>query len=107
MKYLTLLLLSPIIAFASEVMTPAEHNSVHGYNKNPTLKTKSEQKMHKLHNIAEGAAIKIVKKETNEDVKKIKLTHSGNYLVYKASTQRYNVQVNALDGSVMKSELKN
>ncbi len=106
MKYLTLLLVAPIIAFASEAMTPMEHSSVHGYNKNPVLKTKTEQRMNKLRNIKEDEAIEIVKKETAEDVQKIELTHSGNFLVYKATTKSYRVQVNALDGTVMKKELK-
>ena len=105
MKYLPLLL-APIFAFASQAMTPMEHSSVHGYNKNPVLKTKTEQRMHKLHNVEENQAIEIVKKETAEDVEKIKLAHSGNFLIYKATTENYRVQVNALDGTVMKKELK-
>ena len=105
MKYLPLLL-APIFAFASQAMTPMEHSSVHGYNKNPVLKTKTEQKMNKLSNIKDEQARKIVKKETTEDVEKLKLTHSGNFLVYKATTKSYRVQVNALDGTVMKKESK-
>jgi len=107
MKYLTLLLLTPVIALASEAMTPMEYNSVHGYNKNPVLKSKTEKRMNKIRNIKENEALKIAKKETAEDVEKIKLTNSGYYLVYKVTTKSYKVQVNALDGTIMKKELRN
>lgn len=105
MKYLTLLI-APIFAFASQAMTPMQHSSVHGYNKNPILKIKTEQMKNKLRNIKTDEARQIVKTATTEDVKKIKLTHSGNFLVYKTTTKSYRVQVNALDGTVMKKELK-
>ncbi len=105
MKYFTLLL-APVFAFASQAMTPMQHSSIHGYNKNPTLKIKIEEKKNKFNNIKTDEARQIVKTATTEDVKKIKLTHSGNFLVYKTTTKNYRVQVNALDGTVMKKELK-
>jgi uncharacterized membrane protein YkoI len=105
-KYLTLLL-APLFVFAAgSSLTPMEHSSIHGYQNSPTLKMKTKQKMHKLHNVDEKEVTKIVKKETKEDVVNIKLTHIGNYLLYKATTTKYRLQINALDGTVMKKELK-
>jgi uncharacterized membrane protein YkoI len=105
MKHLTLLI-APIFVFASQTITPMEQSSIHGYNKNPTLKMKTEQKKRNLSNYKDEEIRQIVKKETSEDVLKLKLTQSGNYLVYKAITKSYRVQVNALDGTIMKKELK-
>lgn len=107
MKYLALL--TALFVFASaetQTMTPSQHNSIQGYNNKPTLKSKTKQKMHKMHNVEDDEARQIIKKETGEDVEKLKLTHSGNYLIYRASTKSYHIQVNALDGKVMKKELK-
>ncbi|WP_324171852.1 PepSY domain-containing protein [Sulfurimonas sp.] len=105
MKYLPLLL-APIFAFASQAMTPMEHSSIHGYNKNPNLKIKTEQKKKKLSNIKDKEARKIVKKATTQEVEKIQLIHLGDFLIYKATTKDYKVQVNAIDGTIMKKESK-
>lgn len=107
MKYLTALLLTSLMAFASTdstPMTPLEHSSIHGYNKAPLVNIKSDQKMRELCNINEKQAREIVKKETNEEARDIELTHIGIYLVYKASTQSYKLQINAIDGVVMNKE---
>jgi len=110
MKYLaTLLLLTPIFALASSEstpMTPLEHSSIHGYNKAPLVNIKNDQKKRQISNIDEKQAREIVKKETNEEVDNIELTHVGIYLVYKANTKSYALQINAIDGVVIKKESK-
>jgi uncharacterized membrane protein YkoI len=105
MKYLTLLLV-PLFAFASgATMSPMEHSSLHTDKINSTLKT--QQKMNKLRNLGRDEVINIVKNETSEEVTSLKLTHIGNYLLYKVTTPKYKLQVNALDGSVIKKESLN
>ncbi|EQB39140.1 hypothetical protein M947_08240 [Sulfurimonas hongkongensis] len=108
MKYLATLLLVPLFALASPPdstpMTPLEHSSIHGYNKAPLVNIKSDQKKRELRNIDEKEAKEIIKKETNEDASEIELTHVGIYLVYKAKTKNYKLQINAIDGVVMKKE---
>jgi len=109
-KYLTALLLAPIFVLASSEstpMTPLEHSSIHGYNKAPLVNIKNDQKMREVRNIDEKQAREIVKKETNEEVSDIELTHVGIYLVYRASTKSYVLQINAIDGVVMKKESRN
>jgi uncharacterized membrane protein YkoI len=104
MKYLTLLV--PMFVFASgATLTPSEHSSVHGYNKRPVAKIQQKQNMHKLHKIDEEEAKKIVRDKTNEEVISLKLSHTGNKLIYKAKTKHHSLIINALDGGVIKDEL--
>ena len=110
MKYISTLLLTPLFALASSTstpMTPLEHSSIHGYNKAPLVNIQNDQKMKELRNLDEKQAREIVKKETKEEVNNIELTHVGIYLVYRASTKSYALQINAIDGVIMKKELRN
>ena len=101
MKYLTLLL-TPLFVFASEgTLTPTEHNSIHGYNNRPTVKIGKKQKMHRLHKVDEKEASQIAKENTKEEVKKLKLTHSGNILKYRVVTKSYVLEINALNGEIL------
>lgn len=103
MKFLITLLL-PIVAFASgETLSPSEHNSVHNTNNRPTVKIQKNRNMHKLHKVDEKQAKKIVEDETKEEVVSIKLTHSGQHLIYKVKTEHYLLTINALDGTVIKN----
>lgn len=100
MKYLTLLL-TPLFVLASEgTLTTSEHNSIHGYNKKPTVKIRQKSNMHRLHEVDEKEAANITKQETNEDVQSIRLTHSGRILKYLVKTENYRLTINALDGTV-------
>ncbi|MDY0233749.1 MAG: PepSY domain-containing protein [Sulfurimonas sp.] len=110
MKHLVVLFFIPLFAFASQEstpMTPLEHSSIHGYNKAPLVNIKNDQKMREVSNINEDQAREIVKKETNEDAMEIELTHVGIYLVYKAKTKGYTLQINAIDGVIIKKEPRN
>lgn len=110
MKYLATIILTPLFVFASPdstPMTPLEHSSIHGYNKAPLVNIKSDQKKREIRNINEEETKEIVKKETNEKVIDIELTHIGIYLVYKANTKSYKLQINAIDGVIIKKEPRN
>ncbi len=110
MKHLVVLFFIPLFAFASQEstpMTPLEHSSIHGYNKAPLVNIKNDQKMREVSNINEDQAREIVKKETNEDAMEIELTHVGIYLVYKVKTKGYTLQINAIDGVIIKKEPRN
>ncbi|MCF6309538.1 MAG: PepSY domain-containing protein [Sulfurimonas sp.] len=106
MKHL-ILLLTPLFVFATQsTLTPSEHNSIHGYNNRPIVKMGKKQKMHQLHKVDEQEAIKIVKNATHEDVARMKLIHSGNILKYKVTTKSYLVEINALDGEILKKIIR-
>ena len=106
MRYL-ILLITPLFIFASEgTLTPSQHNSVHGYNHRPAVKMQKKSNMHKMHKVDEKAAAQIVKEQTQEDVQKIELKHTGRILFYKVHTQSYSIEINAMDASVInKKEL--
>jgi len=111
---IVILLLVPFIIFASsellyvgETLNNREHMSLHGsYNHRPSIKMKNKRKIHKLHKVNEEQAMKIAKEETKEEVESIKLTHHKKYLIYKISTEQYDLTINALDGTVIKKQKK-
>ena len=109
---IVILLLVPFIIFASsellyvgETLSNAEHLSLHNsYNHRPSVKMKNKRKIHKLHKVDEEQAKQIAKDETKEEVEFMKLTHHKTYLIYKVSTKRYDLTINALDGTVIKKQ---
>lgn len=104
MKYYTLLL-TPLFLLASQsTLTPSEHSLIHSSNHRPMIKMQQKRNMHKLHKIDEQEAAKITKKETNEEVKHLKLTHSGRILKYIIKTENYILTINALDGAILNKE---
>jgi len=104
---LLMILVTPIIIFAHEhTMTASEHNSIHGYNQKPMIKTQRKWEMHKVHKVREEKAIKIAKEQTKEDVQKIKLTHTGNIIFYKVYTQSHYLEINAMNSSIIEKKKK-
>ena len=97
----------PFIVFASDgKLSKQEHNSIHGYNKKPTVKMKNRQNMHNLHKVDEKEIAIYVKELTGEEADKISLTHQGKTLFYKVKTKSYYLEINALDKTVIKREKK-
>jgi hypothetical protein len=104
MKFFIILLL-PFVVFASgEKLSVQEHNSIHGYNKKPTVKMKNKQNMHNLHKIDEKEIAEYTLEITGEKAEDIRLTHKGNILMYKIKTASYNLKINALDKTIIKKE---
>ena len=107
MKLFTLLL-TPLFVYASQSsLTTSEHNSIHGYNHRPIVKMQKKRNMHKIHKVDEEMAKDIAKKETNEDVTKLKLFHRSKLLIYNIHTKSYTLEINALDGSIISKKKKN
>lgn len=103
-----ILLIIPFIIFASgETMSVSDSLYFNNAQKQPFVqKHHQEARMHKLHKIDEQEAKSIIKELTQEESKHLKLTTSGNYLVYKASTEHYTLIINALDGTLIEKESK-
>ena len=107
-----ILLSIPFIIFASsellyvgETLSNREHVSLHNsYNHRPSVKMKNKRKIHKLHKVNEEQAKQIAKEETKEEIESIKLTHHKKYLIYKVSTEQYDLTINALDGTIIKKQ---
>jgi uncharacterized membrane protein YkoI len=103
-----ILLFMPFMLFGSGAkLSYEEHKTLHSFNKRPTIKMKLRSNLHKLHAIDEESAKKIVKKDTGEDVKFLNITHKSRYLFYEVKTKHYYLEVNALDGTIMKKGKKN
>jgi len=70
------------------------------------LKYQQKARMNQLSNIDKEEARAIIKESTQQETQGIKLTTSGKYLIYRASTKDYNLVINALDGTLMQKEPK-
>jgi len=102
----TIILFSiPLFIFASgKKLNYEEHNSLHTYNKRPTMKAKIRSQHHKLHKVNEDQVRVITKESTGEEVENMRLTHQGKYLIFRIQTKNYRVRINALDGTIIKKE---
>ena len=90
--------------FAGEKLTPNAHMSIHNTSYKHSAVIQKKRKMHQLHNIDERTLEKIVFSHTNETIQRYTLRHTKLLLVYDVHTQHYMLQINALDGSLIKKE---
>lgn len=84
----------------------SEHMSLHYTNNRPFLKLKKKAIMQRLCKINKEQASTLVEGITGESSKFINLVHSSKYLIYKISTEHYKLEINAIDGSIIKKESK-
>lgn len=104
-QLLSLLILYTFIN--AEEMSSMEHQSLHTYNKRPTLKNRGEKNTHKLHRIDEKQAEEIARKVCKGKDIELRLTHSNLYLYYIAKTKTCTLLINALDGTIIDPETIN
>lgn len=103
MKFI-LLVSSMILALqaASSEITVQEHNSFHNTNYRPSIQIDKQRKMYALRKIDEKQASKLVMNETGETIINQKLIHQGMTLFYDIRTKNYHIELNALDGTIIK-----
>ncbi|MDD2781514.1 hypothetical protein [Sulfuricurvum sp.] len=99
---LTLITLIFALHAQSAEMTAREHMSIHTSNSRPSVQFQTKQKMHRIHKVDEKQLAQLVQKETKEAIVSEKLTHRGEILYYDVRTANYRLEVNALDGTVLK-----
>jgi len=101
MKNLILLVIPFIVYASGKSLTPQEHMSIHITNHSPSQKFMKKRNMHLLHTITQERVEKIVKKTTGENSQFVRLMHIKEYLIYRVTTKRYQIDINALDGSLI------
>jgi len=106
MKTFILLAIPSAIYASGETMNTSDHMSLHRSKYRPPIKLKKKMRLHQLHKVDEEQVECLVKELTKEDSTSLKLTHSDNYLIYKVTREHYKLVLNALDGTVIKKELK-
>jgi uncharacterized membrane protein YkoI len=87
-------------------ITVQEHNSFHNTNNRLALKAYKKRKMHALHKIDEKQAAQLVKKETGEEIISSTLTHKGNFLFYDIDTKKHTIELDAINGTILKKVKK-
>lgn len=101
----TLLVLSTLLlslhAQTAE-MTVWEHMLIDTSNPRPSARFQAKQEMHRIHKIDEKQLAQLILKETNEEIIREELTHRAEILYYDVRTKSYQLEVNALDGSILK-----
>src|SRR3990167_11058627 len=107
MKFI-LLIWSIMLVLQAEAtnITVQEHNSFHNTNSRPILQMDKKRKMHDLHKIDEKQAAQLVKNETGEEIISHTLTHEGNSLFYDIDTKNYTIELDAIDGTILKKVKK-
>ncbi len=91
-----------VLQAQSAEMTAREHMSIHNSSSRPSVQLQAKQEMHRIHKIDEKQLAELVQKETGEAIISEKLTHRGEILYYDVRTANYRLEVNALDGTVLK-----
>lgn len=105
MKYIFILAISVLYLHAETAkMTQSEYKSIHHHNNKAVLKIREKSNMHRIHKVDEEQAKVIVRDLTHEKVIKLKLTNRNRILYFSALTQHYHVEVNAMDGTILKKE---
>lgn len=106
----TLLVLSTLLLSLyaqSAKMTTREQMSIDTSNPRPSARFQAKQEMHRIHKIDEKKLAELVEQETNETITREELTHRAEILYYDVRTKSYQLEVNALDGSILKKVKKN
>lgn len=107
MKLLLLLLTLAFSVFAqSSEMSIQEYNSIQTSNVRSTVQFQKKQEMHRIHKVDEKALGELVQKETSQSIINQNLTHRGQILYYEVQTNSYILEVNAMDGSILKKVRK-
>ncbi len=101
-----------IIMFWIALVTNAEQIKVDNniplstYNHAPIAQLHYHQKLRRLSKVTMAQAKKIARKECKEQtIKSQKITHRGQLLYYKITTQYCSIEINALDSTVIKKEI--
>jgi len=101
-----------IIMFSIAGITSAEQIKVSNdtplstYNHSAIAKFRYHQKLRRLSKIKMDQAKEIARKECNEQtIESQKITHKGQLLYYKITTQHCHIEINALDGAIIKKDI--
>lgn len=92
------------IMIQAEEMSIAAHQSLHIYNRKPSVQVQLKQKMHALHKIDEVEAKKIAQSHCADENIQMKLVHKKAYLLYDVYSKTCSFYINALDGKIIDKE---
>lgn len=92
-----------VLQAQSAEMTSWEHMSIDKASSRPSVNAaQQKQKMHQLLKVDEKQLAQLIQKETGEAIIREELTHRAAILYYDVRTANYRLEVNALDGTVLK-----
>ena len=101
-----------IIIFCVALLTNAAQIKVDNniplstYNHAPIAQLYYHQKLRRLSKVTMNQAKEITRKECKEQIiKSQKITHRGQLLYYRITTQYCSIEINALDATVIKKEI--
>jgi len=85
----------------AEELGNTEHQTLHIYNKKPSVKKTLDKRMHRLHKIDEKQARLIAGKHCKDEKMLIKLVHKKAYLLYDVNSRSCSFYIDALNGKVI------
>jgi len=105
-KSVWIIIFSLVIVMNAEQIKVDNDTPLWFYNHSPIAKMNYHQKLRQLSKVKSNQAKEIARKECNDKtIKSLKITHKGQLLYYKIRTQYCHIEVNALDGSIIKKEI--
>lgn len=107
MKNSIWIIIFSIVAAANAEQVKVDNDTpLSTYNHSPIAKFRYHQKLRRLSKIKMDQAKDIARKECNDQtIESQKITHRGQLLYYKITTQHCNIEINALDGAVIKKDI--
>ena len=101
MKALLYIIVFSVIGSANTQLMVDNSVQLHTYNHKLSLKLKKKSKLKQLANIKYKEAKKMAAAYCKEDIISHRLTHKGQLLFYRSYTENCEVEINALDGSII------
>jgi len=105
MKALLYIIVFSVIGSANTQLMVEGTIQLHTYNHKLSLKLKKQRQLRQLAKVTREEARKMAATYCNEDVISHRLTHKGQLLFYRSYTENCEIEINALDGSVISKVL--
>ncbi len=105
MKALLYTMVFSIIGSANTQLMVEDTIQLRTYNHKLSLKLKKQRQLRQLAKVTSKEALKMAATYCNGDVTSHRLTHKGQLLFYRSTTRNCEIEMNALDGSIISKKV--
>lgn len=105
MKKIVLGLTTLLLSLSAQELTPEQWMQIQSYNHKSSLKLKQQHLLNQLAQVSEADAHTLAQNECGGDISRSKLMQHNRRLFYTIALDRCTLQIDALDGSIMRKEV--